>query len=594
MDIAKSSTNTDLSSTGRIPRVVPRSQWFGIVAVFAVLLLPRAASAEKFFRDDPLTQEPPPVSVSEISPRKPSALRDFLENTFARPGERHTAERRTPAQNVNTLGEVPDSAWFTNRHHRKRTSIAELEKGARADLAPCTSGQWAVTSAKAEGVTPGLQIKDCAGRKYLLKFDPLSNPEMASGAEAVATNFLRAIGYNVPENYIVYFHRDRLEAAEDAAYTDATGKKRKLNEKEIDEVLKLVPKDSQRGYRALASLFIGGEPIGPFSFHGTRVDDPNDIVPHEHRRELRGLYVFYEWLNQTDAKSLNTLDSIVEENGRRFVKHYLIDFGSSLGSSSTAPKRARDGHEYYVEPKIHSLRTFTAGAHLPRWARADFPDIPAVGNIEWRTFVPDMWKPNYPVAAFDNRLPDDSFWAAKQVMAFTDDEIRALVSTGQYSDPKAAEWIAQCLISRRDKIGAVYFSRVLPLDGFRVELGRLVFDDFQEKYDMAAPRRYQVRWARFNNKTEQKTPLEADATAVLPKQVLEAAPGEYFSADIHNSDPANTITVYVRKESGGVHVVGVERTWSDVARKASTSDISMGAAEARSASIRSKEADNAH
>ena len=34
----------------------------------------------------------------------------------------------------------------------------------------------------------------------------------------------------------------------------------------------------------------------------------------------------------------------------------------------------------------------------------------------------------YDVAPFANRLPDDTFWAARQVMAFTDDDIRAIVA----------------------------------------------------------------------------------------------------------------------------------------------------------------------
>ena len=62
-------------------------------------------------------------------------------------------------------------------------------------------------------------------------------------------------------------------------------------------------------------------------------------------------------------------------------------------------------------------------------------------------------------------MPDDAFWAARQVMAFTDDEIRAIVRTGQYSQP-AEDWITATLIERRNRIGRTFFTKVLPLDHF--------------------------------------------------------------------------------------------------------------------------------
>ena len=83
--------------------------------------------------------------------------------------------------------------------------------------------------------------------------------------------------------------------------------------------------------------------MGPFSYEGMRTDDPNDIVPHEDRRELRGLRVFAAWLNHHDTRSINSMDTLVEENGIRYLKHYLLDFGSILGSAGFAPKDPWNG-----------------------------------------------------------------------------------------------------------------------------------------------------------------------------------------------------------------------------------------------------------
>jgi len=46
--------------------------------------------------------------------------------------------------------------------------------------------------------------------------------------------------------------------------------------------------------------------VGPFSYRETRSDDPNDTIPHQDRRVLRGLGVFAAWLNHHDTRSINT------------------------------------------------------------------------------------------------------------------------------------------------------------------------------------------------------------------------------------------------------------------------------------------------
>ena len=91
-----------------------------------------------------------------------------------------------------------------------------------------------------------------------------------------------------------------------------------------------------------------GKILGGFRYAGTRPDDPNDIVPHEHRRELRALRVFGAWTNLTDLKAGNTLDTLVTENGRTFVKHYLQDVGSTFGMANR-PHEWDIGWEYFYE-----------------------------------------------------------------------------------------------------------------------------------------------------------------------------------------------------------------------------------------------------
>jgi hypothetical protein len=271
--------------------------------------------------------------------------------------------------------------------------------------------------------------------------------------------------------------------------------------------------------------------------------------------------VFCAWLGHDDSRAINTFDSLVDEDGVQYIKHYLMDFGSILGSASVKPNSARSGHERLFAFKPAVLEFLTLGLYVPRWARAHFPDIPAVGRFEHEIFEPEGYKTEYRNPAFENRLPDDCFWAAKQVMTFTDEEIRAIVEKGQYGDPRATDWVTTCLRARRDKIGKTYFAKVLPLDGFAVRDGRLEFEDLAVNCKFTAPRPYQVAWSRFDNLSERKTALAGRATLAIPPEAAQAAAGEYFTADIRGGDPRKTVTVYLRKRDSEIQVVGLERGW---------------------------------
>ncbi|MBZ5545145.1 MAG: hypothetical protein LAO07_15940 [Acidobacteriia bacterium] len=531
---------------------------------FTLLLVPFLAlsmTARKFYEDDPLKQEPPPLRADKVAERRISDAYDLFSNTLSKRGERTTKQKAVPARAVNTLGEVADNAWFTNRHYKKRLSIEELVRGPGDQNAPDAGGPLTVVSAKTEGVTPGFVMEDARGRRYNVKFDPLQNPEMATSADVIVSKFFYALGYNVPENYIFTFSRRQLHIAPTANVKTKVGKLRPMTERDLTELFLKAPKLRDGRYRCVASLYLTGKNVGEFRYYGTRSDDPNDFVPHEHRRDLRGLRVFCAWLGHDDSRAINTLDMLVEENGVQFVKHHLIDFGATLGSDSYRPNSPASGNAYWFSWSSAAAQLFSLGLDVPRWMRAHYPKIPAVGRFEADIFDPEKWVPFYPSPAFDNCLPDDAFWAAKQVMAFSDEEIRALVKTGQYTDRRAEDWIVQCLIKRRDKIGKAYFAKVLPLDRFEVRDGRLAFDDLAVEHKLSGPRDYAVQWSRFNNDTEQKTPLAGETGFPLPRSVQEAAEGEYFAADLSAADKQKTVTVYMRKKGGQIQVVGIDRTW---------------------------------
>jgi hypothetical protein len=531
---------------------------------FTLLLIPflsLSIAARKFYRDDPLEQEPPPLRADKVASRRISDAYDLFSNTLSKRGERTAAKKPIPAGAVNTLGEVPDNTWYTNRHYKKPLSIEELVRGPGDGNPPDTSGPLMVVSAKTEGVTPGFVMEDARGRRYNVKFDPLTNPEMATSADVIVSKFFYALGYNVPENYTFTFARSQLRIAPTANVKTKVGKRRPMTERDLTELFLKAPKLPDGRYRAVASLYLTGKSVGEFRYYGTRSDDPNDIVPHEHRRDLRGLRVFCAWLGHDDSRAINTLDMLVEDKGVQFIRHYLIDFGATLGSDSYRPNSPASGNVYWFAWDSVAAQFFSLGLDVPRWMRAHYPKIPAVGRFEADAFDPEKWVPFYPCAAFDNCLPDDAFWAAKQVMAFSDEQIRALVKTGHYTNPQAEQWIAECLIKRRDKIGKAYFAKVLPLDRFEVRDGRLAFEDLAVKHKLASPRDYTVQWSRFNNDTEQKTPLGGATGLSLPRAIQEAVEGEYFAADMSAGDKQKTLTVYLRKKAGQMQVVGVDRTW---------------------------------
>jgi hypothetical protein len=500
-------------------------------ALMLVLIL-----GQKFYTDDPVWHDnDKAVDATKVTKYKLNDQYDFFQHSFGRQGDRSKA----PAANVNTLGEVPDSSWFQNRHGMYRMSLSELATGPNTGNGPSTEQPWSVIEAKTEGVTPGFRIRDARGDVYVMKFDPLENPELSTAAEVISTKFFYAFGYNVPENYITFFNREQLRV----------DSKSGLSESDLDNLLTRVPRRADGTFRVLASKLLSGTPVGPFQYFGTRPDDPNDIFPHENRRELRGLRVFAAWLNHDDSRAINSLDMVMNESGKRYVKHHLIDFGSTLGSGSTNAQKPRAGYEYLWEPKPVFARILTLGLWDRPWIRAKYPDYPSVGKIDAKYFRPEEWKPEYPNPAFLNMTSQDAYWASKIVMSFTEKEIRAIVRTGQLSDPEAEEYLVETLLERRDKIGRAWMTTVSSFDQFEwTASGELRFQHLASHYDFVRQPEYQVSWFSFDNSDGSRQPIA--------KFHSGQAEG-YYVAVISSSE--GRVEIYVRVIDNEPQIVGIER-----------------------------------
>ena len=502
-----------------------------LAALAATLLAGCSSRAVRLTTDDIWTVDDDRYDIPAPKMRDPNYTWDWAHRHFFHPVFRLLEVSRyfrdNEAVNVNALGEVPDSSWFTNRHAKSRMTMDELLRGPLVGDGPDMSAPWTITRMKTQGATPGFNIRDARGDVYVIKFDHPDRQEAAAAAEIIGMLFFYAAGLNVPENFLADFHPDDLLIEEGAKIADELGRKRPLTREDLGEILAPIPRRADGTIHVVASKFLAGKPIGPYSYKGRRKDDPNDIYRHEDRRELRGLKTFAAWINHVDIKGPNSLDMFVTEGDRSFVRHYLIDFGTVLGISSQRSHEPGEGHEFAIDQKEIAKALVTLGLFGKPWDDAVSMDDPRVGFFEAETFRPEKWKETYRNPAFLETTPLDAYWGAKLVMAFTPEEIRAVVAEGGYSSPAVTDYVADILIERREKVGRYWYSRVAPLDNFSVDTGGVVrFDDLGVTSGLWGPGAYHYRLVRHADGAEIDSGVTEGVTSVaLPADVSQ---GEFY------------------------------------------------------------------
>jgi hypothetical protein len=519
----------------------------------------------KFYSDDPLQREPESQDASKAQPWEIPLTPDLIINLFGQPGDPVLGQR---AGNINTIDEVPDSSWFTNRIYAKAVSTDEISRGPNTMDGP--SGRWTVIRAKTAGVAPGFTVRDENGEIWFVSFDGKDNPIAPTAAAMVATKLFHTLGYNQVETYLTKIQPANISIDPEASVREH-GRRRPIVQKDIDDVLDRAAVEADGSYRAIVGRGLPGRILGGFKYFGTRPDDPNDIVPHEHRRELRAARVFGAWLNHDDSRGVNSLDMLEPQAAGGAIKHYMFDFGSILGSGTVFAQARRAVHEYIFEHAPGWRTLATLGFTVRPWMRIDYPDVPAsVGRFEGDGFEPESWKPEYPNAAFENMRPEDAFWGARIVSRFTNEAIRAIVEKARYSDPKATDYITDVLIKRRDKVLRRWLTGVNPIVDLKLAGdGALSFANAATAAGVAPPAdRYTLQWFRFDNATDTRTDGETVTvsvpTATAPPALLSTRAGDYIGVAIaasHADHPAwaRPATFYFRRTADAWEWVGAAR-----------------------------------
>jgi hypothetical protein len=532
---------------------------FAAVGLFAV---GASTQGPRFYPDDPIAREPETQDASKAADYKRSLMFDLMYNLFVTGRTYEPSGLR--AKNINTIDEVPDSSWFTNRIGARPLTTDAITLGPNTGAPPDPS-KWVLIREKASGANPGFTAQDARGETWFLAFDSPDYPEADSASVAIATRIFWALGYNQVESFITTFDPAKATIGPEATIRRPNGKRTPFTRDDLNAILERGARNADGAYRVIAGRLLPGRVIGPFLYSGTRPDDPNDLVPHEHRRELRALGVFGAWTNLTDLKPGNTIDTLVTENGKAIVKHYLQDVGSTFGMAND--KHQWDtGYEYYYEGGPALKRLGTLGFGLSTWQTVDYTEYPAVGKFEGREFDPRKWRPQTPTIAYMELRDDDAFWAARKIAAFTDDLIRAAVHTGQFSDPQAEKHLADVLIERREKIKSIYLTAVNPIVNPALDSKGLTVENAAVSGGVAQGAvSYRASWMTFDNTTGATKPLSETQSTTTTIPAPAGLPSTGFVAVDIAADSATyptwkqPVRAFFRHDGGSWKLVGLER-----------------------------------
>lgn len=536
-------------------------------------------------RPAPTEKEPNHISCAPV-PYVSSFAWDAADNTLFRPLSRLFAvDPGGEAVNVNSVDEVPDSAWFTNRLGQHPITEAELKRGAcapavilDADAAP--DGSWLVDQGKANGASAGFRIRVPDKGKYLIKTDSKEQPERPSAASIIGSTVYHVAGFNTSCEQIIYVRPSVFKLKPGLKFADNSGVEKPFDDAALKHVLEQTTKRGEL-IRLQASAWLPGALVGPFRYAGARADDPNDIIPHEDRRDLRGGRLLAAWLDHFDAREQNSMDTWIaddknhDESSPGHVRHYYLDTSDTLGSEWAWDGISRRlGHSYLLDFEDVGVDFITLGI-VPRvWDRLERKKgAELFGYFEAREFEPALWKNEYPNPTFSRMSELDGAWAARILARFTPRMVSTLAMMGQFADPFHTSYLAEVLQGRLAKILARYLTRLSPVTDVRVEEGnRLCGLDLARLREVAPDDRFQyhaslaVEGAVESRSVPVSPGKSPEVCLTLPHVAADGgsaddARGRYVIVQLTNGVAAGPLAVHLYDlgPARGFKLAGIER-----------------------------------
>ncbi|MFO0552763.1 MAG: hypothetical protein U0271_30505 [Polyangiaceae bacterium] len=509
---------------------------------------------------------------------------DVADKTIFRPIARFFAmDFGFEAKNVNAMDEVPDSSWFTNRIGVTRFTPEMIKQGSCPDtmLDPDkdADGSWVIDQGKPNGANPGFRVNIKGVGKFMLKADQSREGEKATGATAIASRLYHAAGWWTVCDTVVYVPRRLLSLTPGLKTADNSGVQRDFDQAALDKVLDGAQRRGDR-YRMLASRWLSGRTIGPFKYEDTRADDPNDVVDHEDRRDLRGARLMAAWLGHFDSREQNSMTtwmSTVKDDkdaSPGYALHWYIDLGDCFGSHwEWDSLNRRINKSYYFDPADFFFDLFSLGIPTRPWDESSVLEgAELFGYFPNDDFHPSAWKGGYPNPAFSRMTEHDGAWAARIITRFDDDLIAAAVSVGDYSNPFHTEVLTKTLIKRRDAIRRRYLKNLSPLADVAVSGSTLCANDLARESLTFPKEQFDYKAKLFSgvmlDETRDLVATAADGGKVcveLPavaknESAAEDAPERYLVVDLFNGVARGPLRAHLYDLGAkGFRLVGIER-----------------------------------